>query len=255
MVFGLVIPSFPIILFEIITKGYLVRQWLAHPKSSIQFQPQLQNLFSMAQSSHFNFFIAIGIFLLAFFAAKKRIRAWLLLSLVSVLFFLLTATVHGHYLFGVLLMIWFSITVSLIQKKLGKVILIFLAIVSIVANVVLAEVPSPSKRSISKIDSVVTKFIKNAKIAKNQKVAVLAILDNANKVPMADDYRFFLRVKGYHVLDVQQYSEANTLVLFVEAPDFPWQTWSSWETDQFGERKMIDQTEIEGIKIITYGKR
>ncbi len=254
MILGLVIPSFPIILFEIITKGYLIRQWLAHPISSIQFQPQLHNLFSMAQSSHVNFYIALVIFLLAFLTSKKRIRAWFFISLVGI-FFTLTAVVRGHYLFGVLLMIWFPITVAFMQNKLGKIILIFLTIVSVAANVIFVKIPPTSKRSISKIDRVVTQFIKNTKIAKNQKIAVLAILDNANKVPMADDYRFFLRVKGYRVLDVQQYLEANTLVFFVEAPDFPWQTWSSWETDQFGERKMIDQTEIEGIKIITYGKR
>jgi hypothetical protein len=252
---GLVIPSFPIILFEIITKGYLIRQWLTHPKSAFQLQPQFQNLFDLTQSSHINFFIAAGIFLLAFFIAKKRVKTWLLFSLVGVLFFALAATTRGHYLFGFLLMVWFSMIVSLMQNTLGKVVLVFLAMIIVVTNVVFAKTPPPSKRSISKIDGVVNQFVKNGKINKNQKIAVLAILDKANKVPMADDYRFFLRVKGYHVLNVQQYSQADMLVLFVEEPDFPWASWSSWETDQFGSKKIIDQREIGEIKIATYVKQ
>lgn len=254
MIFGLVIPSFPIILFEIITKGYLTRQWLAHPKSSIQFGPQLQNLFSMVQSSRFNFLTAIAIFLFTFFIAKKRMKAWLILSLTSSLFFALTAVVRGHYLFGVLLMLWFSVTIALLQNRFGKILLVFLTITSVITNVVFTKIPPPSKRSITKIDRAVTQFVKNSKINKAQKIAVLAILDKENKVPMADDYRYFLRVKGYRVLEVQQYSNADVFILFVEVPDFPWTSWSSWETDQFGKKEIIDQIEIEGIKIITYSK-
>lgn len=255
MFFGLILPSFPIILFEIITKGYLIRQWLAHPKSSIHFQPQLQNLFGMAHVSNINFYVGVILFLFAYALARSKTRRWLLLSFVSAMFFTLVAIVPGHYLFGVLMAVWFSIIVSFIQNTLGKVLLICLMIFFIIKNVLLANPPEPSVRSISKIDRVVNHLIRNGKLEKKQNIAVLAILDNANKVPMADDYRFFLRVKGYHVLDVQQYSEANTLVLFVEAPDFPWQQWSSWETDQFGERKIIDQMEVQGIKIITYEKQ
>lgn len=72
--------------------------------------------------------------------------------------------------------------------------------------------------------------------------------------PQSNDYRFFLRTKGFQALDVFDYSQANVLIMFIEDPEYDWQEWRSWEIDQFGEKRMRFQTTIGQTRVILFDK-
>jgi len=145
--------------------------------------------------------------------------------------------------------------IILIQKLWGRWILFAMIMLYLFNTIFFTPYPTQSKRPISKIKNIVDVFVNKSKINKKNKIAVIAVLDYENKVPQADDYRFFLRMKGLDVLDVTNYSQADILIMFIEEKNFNYQKWSTWESDQFGSKKKIDETIIEGIKIITYLKK
>jgi len=258
IIFGFLLPWFPIIIFEIITKGYLFRQWYTHPKMGIFLQFQMNNLQSIVNSSYFNFPIALIILtltLIALFSSSKRHRVWFFLTMINLSLFSIISLVPTHYLLGISCILMFVVMIILIQKLWGRWILFAMIMLYLFNTIFFTPYPTQSKRPISKIKNIVDVFVNKSKINKKNKIAVIAVLDYENKVPQADDYRFFLRMKGLDVLDVTNYSQADILIMFIEEKNFNYQKWSTWESDQFGSKKKIDETIIEGIKIITYLKK
>lgn len=252
---GLLLPWTPIILFEIITKGYLTRSYLKNPTVGVThaFQLGLANIKHLVSLTGINIGLASSIFLLAGFAAQKRLKVWYFLCLIPLVFFLITPSFPQHYLLSSVLSVVFVISLILSKKIWGKILLALIAVFFIIQAIFFIKTPAPT-RSITKIDQIVSKLSQTNIIDKKQHIAVLAILSQDTSVPQADDYRFFLRKYGYSVLEVVEYSQADTLLLFVEQPGFKWQTWSTWETDQFGSRKVASQITIDGVKILKFIK-
>ena len=239
---GLIIPWFPIILFEIITKGYLIRQWSSHPGFGL-LQPKF-NLLNLL-------FISI-IWLVVGLIAKNRIKMWYWLSFPGLFFLIIMTSAPAHYLLGIICLIWFIAMIALLNRKHGQIVLIIIAIFFFINNVVFAKPIKPAVRSIPKIEAVTKQLVNSGKINKNNKIAVVAMLSADNKVPQADDYRFFLRAQGYQAIDINEYSQADRLVMFIEVPNFDWQHWSTWEIEQFGNKKFISQLSKDKTKIIIF---
>jgi len=249
---GLIAPWTPIIVFEIITKGFLTRQWLTNPGSGITLTNlNFNNLSNLVLISGLNNYLAGGLLLLTGFFIPKKLKIWFGLSFIPLIFFAVVSLVPTHYLYGTVCLWWFLILITLIQNKIGTIFLLVLSLFFIGKNLLFTSTIHPT-RTITKIKSVVDKLEKTGKIDKNKKIAVVAALDNNTKVPQADDYRFFLRIKGYQVLDVQQYSQAKNLIMFIEQPNFDWEKWSTWEIEQSNCRKKIYQYKIEGINVIVW---
>jgi hypothetical protein len=55
-------------------------------------------------------------------------------------------------------------------------------------------------------------------------------------------------------MEVQNYNQADSLVMFVEVPKFHWESWSSWEVSQFGNKKVTDVLDINGVKVVLFSK-
>lgn len=199
-IFVFLLPFAPLIAFEIITKGYWIKQWLLESNYGVSFN-----------------------------------------------------TIPRHYLFGIIAIIWFTALLTLVQKRFGKVILALILIYFSV-NMLVIPKPSVSARSISKIQGAVGELIDSGNIGKDDRLAVISLRTQDTKTPQADDYRFFLRVKGFQVEEATDYVKAENLIIFVEDKDLDWENWNSWETDQFGERQDPEIVNANEILIAIYKK-
>ena len=255
IVVTLLLPWSPILLFEIITKGYIIRNWLANPTSGFSLAvPNMANIQTVLNYLGMNLPILL---LIAFFLIKissKRVRMWLIFSLLTSFLFSFFSYLPSHYVLGTAVTLGFIFVVATMEstKKITVSYLILILILAI--NVFSFHTPTVATRNFNKISGVVNSYIDMEKLDRNSKISVIASLDESNKVVNADDYRFFLRTKGYNVVDVSQYSEADALVMFIETPNFNWENWSTWEMEQFGQKKLKSQFEIQGIEVITFLK-
>lgn len=250
---ALIIPWSPIILFEIITKGFLFRQWITHPGVGISVAPNLINIQSLIQTSGVSLIGFIVVYIYLLFSGKAREKWWLLIASIGILFFAIVARVPPHYLLGLTCILYFTVAIIMVRRLWGRVLLGIITLFFL-GSIFIASPPKKSVRSIGKIQSVVEQVTKNKTINKNEKIAVVAALDMENKVPQADDYRFFFRIKGFKIPEVTEYFTAKKLILFVENPKFDWKSWSTWETNEIGPKRIIQEQEIEGIKVITFEK-
>jgi hypothetical protein len=141
----------------------------------------------------------------------------------------------------------------LVQRMWGRILLGVISIIFLV-GIYAAPLPNSSTRSIAKLQSIVEVVTRDKAIKRTDKIAVVAALDLENKVPQADDYRFLLRVKGYTVLDVVNYAQANKMIMFVENPKFDWKQWSTWETEQMGSKRIIQELDMQSVRVIIFEK-
>ena len=251
---ALLLPWTPIIVFELITKGFLLRSFISnssHQFGSLHFS--VSNLQQMAAMTGFRGIVAALFLIIVGYISKGRMRVWYCLSLLPFFIFSLSPLLPNHYLLGSLTLLFFISLIILSETKIGRLLVLLILVLYFFQTVIIAKTPA-STRSIEKIERVVRVLTNSKRIGKDKKLAVVAILSNDTSVPQADDYRYFLRTKGYDVLDVNQYSQADLLLMFVEEPTFKWQKWSSWETEQFGSRKISFKTNIGNITIIGFGK-
>lgn len=250
----LILPWTPIIVFEIITKGFLTREFLAQKSAGLVLQFNLTNIQNLFAFTGINYIIALASLITLTYFSKNRIRIWLVISLILLAPFFFVPTLPTHYFFGLTGIIVIIFLTGLMESAGKKYISKIIIALMIVNSLLIFKTPPPAARNIEKIQSVVNSYMLNSKINKNDKIAVIAALGPEASSPQADDYRFFLRIKGYNVLDIPDYSKANILIEFIEYPGFDWKHWSTFETQQFGNRKLQDELKIQGVEVITYSK-
>lgn len=253
IVLGLMAPWAPIILFEIITKGFLFRQWMAHPNVGMKMAPSLVNIQSLLTSNTVLLILFFIFYFFLIFIGKGRERWWLVISSLGFFFFAFVSRVPSHYLLGFTGLLYFIVSMILVQRNWGRILLGIMSIIFLI-GICIAPLPSSSPRSIATLQSIVEVVTRDKAIQKTDKIAVVAALDLENKVPQADDYRFLLRVKGYTVLDVVNYAQANKMIMFVENPKFDWKQWSTWETEQIGSKRIIQELDIQSVRVIIFEK-
>jgi hypothetical protein len=70
------------------------------------------------------------------------------------------------------------------------------------------------------------------------------------------EYRYFLSLNKFNPLPPDQYNSANNLLVIQEANNHDnIDTLKSWELDQFGPKKLIHTTNIDGRKIFLFSKK
>ncbi|MBI2020505.1 hypothetical protein HYS94_03710 [Candidatus Daviesbacteria bacterium] len=250
---GLLLPWTPILIFEIITRGFLIRQWLEQPSAAgIIFSPNMANISPLLNTIGISQVPAVVIWLMAFLIGSKRAKYWLVMASLPLIFLMLFSPLRGYYLLGLICALTFITLISLSSKTIGRILLI----IFIFSYIQMISFPplNLSGRSIPRMNNVVDTFIENNHLDKTKKYAVVSVIDSQNSTPQADDYRFFLRMKGVNALSLDQYNQADILVLFVEVPNFNWQDFEDWHTQQFGSRKLLSSQNIDGIEIIIYGR-
>ena len=250
----LVAPWTPIILFEIITKGYMIRSWMESTSTGIAFQLSVSNVVLMGEIVHIHWIILLVLYTVTAHFAKGRLKNWYLMSLVPFLFLFVTARFQFHYVFGFIILYWFIVLQFLMHHRKDILLVTGLTVYLLFGTLRQFIYADPPTRTIQKIEYVTQSLIMQQEIPKNKKIAVVAALDNDTRVPQADDYRFFLRMQGYTVLDPLQYDQAEILLMFIEADHFEWEKWSSWEIDQAKGEKQLFHTEINEVEVIGFSR-
>jgi hypothetical protein len=254
MVIGLALPSTPLIAFEVITRGYVIRNLLAHPNPVIHQTVHLTNMSTLAGFMN----LPLTVFLIAWLIVGIRVRDqlkvwyWIITLLFPVL--ILLSGFSGIYLFAVAGACQFILVVQLLkEKRVGFAILIVWAIIGL-TKVGSFVGTSSQPRPLQSIEEASVAAIDSGTITKNEPIGVIAAITPDTKVPAADDYRFLLRIAGYNVLDATMYKEVKKLVMFVESPGFDWENWNNWELSQFGDKRLIHHVNVNETEVLIFDK-
>lgn len=143
---------------------------------------------------------------------------------------------------------------TLASKKFGK--LVLLALLCFFGFKVFSTPFIPSSRSIQYIDEIVKTSITEFELSTENSYAIVNMRDELNSTPQADDYRFFLRTKGFDVVNTTEHQSADRLLLFIEVAEFDGKNWNdSWHVNQFGEKEFVQAKTIEGIQVVEYKRK
>jgi hypothetical protein len=253
LVIGLLIPWGPIILFEIITKGYLTRMWLQHPSAGFTFAHNLYNVRDIIRLTEIPNWVAIGIWLVTLVIAQKKQRAWWIALSLSLTIISFASLVHQYYLMGMACAITFLVAVTWCRYRITQlgliVIILFYSLKLLHTPLMLPE------RSIVRMDEIVGQTILLNNLDQSKTYAVLNMRDPGNSTPQADDYRFFLRTHGIKTLNIDNYPQADRLLVFVEFPNFDWEHWQDWHTQRFGDRKFVSVYTIDGVDAVLFDRK
>lgn len=250
---GLLLPWTPILIFEAITKGFLTRQWIQYPSSAgLFFLPNTTNITSFLHYISISSALVYVAILISVLIASKRERYWMIFTSLPLIFLMFVSPLEKYYLLGLIYAITFIVVTILSSKKVGVVILtiVILGYVQVINILPLVF----THRSIPRLEKIVNIFVQRD-LDLTKQYAVISIIDSQNSSPQADDYRFFLRMKGVNVLNIDEYPKADRLLLFVEVPNFDWQHFEDWHTQWFGDRKFISTQNIDDIEIVMYGRK
>lgn len=246
-VLGLLLPWTPIFIFEFITKGFLVRQWLAQGSTGFSLAPSFSNVLSLANSTQLPYLLLLITIAAAIYFSTTRHRWWLGILGMIVAATCLASAVHAYYLFGLLAAITFVCFSSLSKHKIGLVMLwvVLLGQLKVISlpSAALSSAASPlPARSIPVVEHTVQTIAHNH-LSTNQTYALVSVIADDNPTPQADDYRFFFRVKGYQALPISSYPTADKLLVFFETGNLQWnesywQNWEDYQTQLFGSKKL-----------------
>lgn len=262
---GLLVPWIPYLMFTFITKGYWLKNWFSKPSlavnSSFNLSNNLHNVWNIVDQMGIP--VALFLFIWILIGIKNRtikFLVWYFIATISIVIFLFFSPVPIRYLYGVLSLTTFVLVIGLSEIPKGW---FWLGIINLLLIVqMITHKPEYMDRSIPLMTANVQAVIDGGHINKSQKIALLTALKGKDGqtppgaiAPQSNDYRFFMRVRGYDAIEVPQYAQADILVMFIEMPEFDWQTWSSWETEQFGPRKVIAKLRSNDTDIIVFDKQ
>lgn len=248
---GLVLPWTPILIFEVITKGYLVRQFVsAAGENGLTLSPSFDNFFFIIHQTQISKFIVIPLAILGFIWADVREKRWFALLLLPVLGLSFIPIVHEYYLYGLVTAFFFLLAMIFSKKKVGWGVILLAAVFH---GLLLFRQPlNRPERSISKMQEIVAQSITSLKLDQTKSYAVVGVRDMGNSTPQADDYRFFLRTAGINTTSIAASPTADYLLLYIEPKEFNWRGWEDWHTQHFGPKKQVAVTEVNGVQVILF---
>jgi hypothetical protein len=252
------LPLAPLIAFEVITKGFVIRSFLARPSTNgIQLQLTLGNVSLMSDLLGLPIWAWLGLISLTGWLVWKmkdaQTSAWFSLSIGLIGMTLLLQNVLGRYLFGVALLSIFVISIVLVQKKWGQL-LLALVLISLWLQSPFFNPHIEVERNASWLEHMANEVQTIQTIDPDKKIAVVAVMTENTEVPQADDYRFLLRNRGYTVVETTEHHLAEQLVMIVEVPGFDWAQWSTWEVESFGEKTLRNVTKIKNTQVIVFDR-
>lgn len=250
---GLLIPWTPIFLFEVITKFYLTREWLKHSSTGMQFLPGFTNWRLLAAYLHLSWIVFAGFLVITFLFADRRARWWIVCCLPGFVFLGVISSLFQYYLLGFLCALMFIAAMVWSKSKKRAVVLSLLGMWHLVFLLMLSI--KPETRTVTKLDYIAQQTIQLDHLDHSKKYAIVNVRDTTNSTPQADDYRFFLRIHNINAVNIENYAQADELLIFIEVPGFQWQNWDDWHTQQFGAKKFISENEINGVRVVEYGRK
>lgn len=253
LLLGLLLPWTPILLFEIITRGFLTRHWLEYPSyGGLIFSPGTSNITKIVSIIGVSEGMAVISWLIAFLIGSKRDKYWLIVISILLILLIFVSPLRQYYLLGLVSALSFIVAIILSSRTIGRIILIAF----ILSYIQVINLPPFvfGDRSVPRMDNTVNTFIQKSSLDKTKKYAVVSVRDRQNSTPQADDYRFFLRTKGINVLSIDESPQADILLLFIEVPNFNFQNFDDWHIQRFGNRRFLSNQNINGLEVIMYGR-
>ena len=261
---SLIIFWVPNLLFLVITKGYWIRQWLSEPNwdvfLSFDVVHNIKNILLLARLSgiHIILFFSIWLFI-GFKTQLKRLKIWYFIVSFFIILLAFFNPMPERYLYGITTMTLFVAVLSLVKRN--KKVILFIYLTLLIINL-FQNPPKIAERSIVTLENNINTLIRERQINKKQKLALLTVHEayggitpGGGLIPQSNDYRFFLRTKGYKALDVSKYAQADILVIFLEDSDFDWQNWICWELNEFGEKELKFATKVGETKMLVFDKK
>lgn len=258
LLLGLLLPWIPIILFEIITEGFLTRQWLSlDAKTGISFSYSgITNILTIIQQISLPQIILVISTAFAIFLGTNRDRVWLLLAGATILCLVFVSNVLSYYLLGFTCLFSFAIGKALSKRKLGQLLLVFWLIsYLLIIKGLGTNTYTPNSRTVERLQTTVNETIKMNQLTTKEKIALVSVIDKNNSTPQADDYRFFFRIAGFDAVDISEYPQADKLIIFFEKNDIDWEEWQDWQSDTFGEKQLISNEMINGTRTLVYTRK
>ncbi|MCA9371338.1 hypothetical protein KC726_00405 [Candidatus Woesebacteria bacterium] len=83
---ALVLPWAPVLAFEIITHGYIIKHWKENTEMGMSFLPSLNNLYAISAQFQIPILLSFFSYCLAGLISRKRVRNWYFLTLPSIFF-------------------------------------------------------------------------------------------------------------------------------------------------------------------------
>ncbi len=253
------LPLAPLIAFEIITKGYIIRSFLSRPSTNgiyLDFSShnahQVSHLLGLSLLTLGTFLGITGYQVTRDKGNTKKV--WFSLTLFFFFFILFFQNLIWRYLFAIAIMVIFFIVVIFMQRKATTLLLVVVATILFTGSPLFNPLPKTA-RTIENIESIADTISENNLISRDKKIAIVSALTHNTEVPQADDYHFLLRNRGFTVMNVTEYAQAEQLLYVIEVPGFNWQNWSNWEINSFGNKKLIKvQAFNENVTLVVYDK-
>lgn len=259
VLFGLLVPWLPIIIFEFLSKGFLFKEWLKNKDTGMFIQPGFHNIQNIINLMGINKMLLFLIVISSLFYSlkNKRLKIWYLLILISIIFLFIISSLHIYYLLPVVCALFFIISQSLYKHKLG----IFLLIISIllfVFNIYKTysiNLSWPPENRLERISNTVIELEKMELINQSETYALISLIDAQNSTPQADDYRFVFRTNKYKALNIDEYPTADNLIIFFENDQKDPENWSDWHSNYFGDKEIVLSKEINSTHVIKYKRK
>jgi hypothetical protein len=251
---GLIGPWAPILAFEYITKGFLIRQWLEHKDAGMSFAPGFHNLVSLIQQFQLPILVTITLLAASIYMSKGRTRTWYLLLIPALLFLAIVSNLHAYYLLGVLAALFFLIAQTLYSSRIGKL-LLGIGIAFFIFNIPQTysfDINNLQTNRYQKIVSLVEKLKEEQVVTEQQTYALISVIDDQNSTPQADDYRFVFRTNELQASNIDQYPQADTLIIFFENDQQNPEQWRDWHSDHFGEKKLVSSKRYGNFQVVVY---
>lgn len=235
------LPFFPLIAYELITKGFITRQFLDNPSSGL-LKLQANNNFTTTVSQLISLprdlFLA-GWASLALILRKSRPRHFTWLFLLTLVWFgsLLVSGLIDRYLYAVALTFQILLLFTLARFPRFHW-LLFVYVFTVYSSITSQVPPPPASHTISRMVTNSNAFINSHPELKLTPITTMAVLDTYTYVPQADDYRSYLRFNGYNVVDITNSDQAQYLVVFAEELSFDLDSWVNWELNLFGPKTL-----------------
>jgi hypothetical protein len=181
------------------------------------------------------------IILCHFETRKKELKGWFVTVVTIVLLFLVFGRTIAHYFFPTIMFL--QLMVVFFVKEIYRSKLVMVALVAL--NLIFF--PLRFYASARNLDQVEKDFNTAAKKIDMPLSGINTLLVNETHLSAPGyEYRYLLTKNGYQVDDEYSYNSSKYLLLVSEKGETDWQNTKNWEMEQFGNKRLMGKTKVNG---------
>ncbi len=236
--FSLGITFVPFLLFELRHNFVITKSVLAGGNHTF---PGLKSIwsinsvsFSFIRTGFLGLLFFLFLLLLRFF--NKKYAVWFLVCFISFLTLVLYGQPVAHYLFPTIILMQISLIFFLSKSEHFRTVLLLFILVNLFF---FPKSLYQKARNLAEIESNLKKAISKGIIPRKNLNVIL--LNQTHLSVVGYEYRYLLTKYGFFLDDEFSYNVSKFLLLVSEKGQVDWKKYSSWETKEFGEKKLRKQ--------------